>query len=98
MTIHEPGAYPAIPGQEYCDGTIEDIAVHHVRINRVVEQKTTRKKQQGDNIRAAELDFMLDLETLIKETAADSDLIKLNCCLEENNSNQIPHDYRTVAE
>ena len=41
---------------------------------------------------------MLDLETLIKETAADPDLIKLNCCLEDNNSNQIPHDYRTVAK
>ena len=60
------------------------------------EQKATRNKQQEDNIRAAELDFVLDLETLIKETAADTDLIELNCCLEDNNSNQIPHDYRTV--
>ena len=41
---------------------------------------------------------MLDLETIIKETAANPDLIELNCCLEDNNSNQIPHDYRTVAK
>ena len=61
VTIHEPGVYPAIPVQEHRDGTIEDIAVHYVRINRVVEQKATRNKQQEDNIRAAELDFMLDL-------------------------------------
>ena len=98
MTIPEPGAYPAIPVQEYRDGPVEDIAVHHVRINRVVEQKASRNKQQEDNIRAAELDFMLDLETLIKETAADQELIEVNCCLEENNSHQIPHDYKTVAK
>ena len=83
MTIHEPGAYLAIPVQDYRDGPIEDIAIHYVRINRVVEQKATRNKQQEDNIRAAELDFMLDSETLIKETAADPDLIELNCCLED---------------
>ena len=59
VTTHEPGAYPAIPVQEYRDGPIEDIAVHYVRINRVVEQKAARNKQQEDNIRAAELDFIL---------------------------------------
>ena len=68
MTTHEPGAYPAIPVQEYRDGPIDDIAVHYVQINRVVEQEAARNKQQEDNIRAAELDVMLDLETLIKET------------------------------
>ena len=98
VTTHEPGAYCAIPVQEYRDGPIEDIAVHYVRINGVVEQKAARNKQQEDNIRAAELDFMLDLETLIKETAADPDLIELNCCPEENNSQQIPNDYKTVGK
>ena len=38
----EPGAYPAIPVQEFRDGPIEEIAVHFVRINRVVENKATR--------------------------------------------------------
>ena len=41
---------------------------------------------------------MLDLETLIKETAADPEFIELNCCLEENTTNLIPNDYRTVAK
>ena len=41
---------------------------------------------------------MLDLETLIKETAADPELIEVNCCLEENNSHQIPRDYKTLAK
>ena len=90
VATHEPGAYPPIPVQEYRDGPIEEIAVHYVRINRVVETKAKRNKQQEDNVRSAELDFMLNLETLIKETSADPELIELNCCLEGNNTNMIP--------
>ena len=99
MATHEPGAYPAKPVQEYRDGPIKEIAVHYVHyINRIVEQKAKRNKLQKDNIRSAESDFMLDLETLIKETAADPDLIELNCCIEDDNLEQIPQNYRTVAK
>ena len=76
-TTKEPGSYPAIPVQDYRDGPIEEIAVRYVRINRVIEERAPRNRQQEDNIRAAELDFMLDLETLIKKTSADPDLIEL---------------------
>ena len=98
VATHEPGAYPAIPVQEYRDGPIEEIAVHYVRINRVVVTKVKRNKEQDDNVRSAKLDFMLDLETLIKETTADPELIELNCCLENNNTNMIPNEYGTVAK
>ena len=67
----------------------------------MVEQKAKRNRQQEDNIRnirSAELDSMLDLETLIKETAADPDLIELNFCIEDNNMEKIPHNYKTVAK
>ena len=90
VATHDPGAYPTISVQEYRDGPIEEIAVHYVRINPVVETKAKINKQQEDNVRSAELDFMLDLETLIKETSADPELIELNCCLEDNNTNMIP--------
>ena len=90
VAAHEPGAYPAIRVQEYRDCPIEEIAVHYVRINRVVETKAKRNKQQEDSVRSAELDFMLDLESLIKVTTADPELIELNCCLENNNTNMIP--------
>ena len=72
--------------------------VHYVRTNREVEGKATRNKQQEDNVRSAELDFMLDLETLIKETAANPDLVELNCCNEDINTNQIPNNYKAVAK
>ena len=44
------------------------------------------------------MDFMLDLETLIKETAADPDLIELNCCIKDNNKEQFPQNYKTVTK
>ena len=97
VATHEPGACPTIPVQEYRDGPIEEIAAHYVSINRVVEEKAKRNKQQDDNIGSAEMDFMLDLETIIKETAANPDLIELNCFIEDNNTEQIRHSYRTVA-
>ena len=53
VATHEPGAYPAIPVQEHRDGPIEEIAVHYVRTNRVVETKAKRNKQQEDNVRSA---------------------------------------------
>ena len=61
-------------------------------------EKATRNRQQEYNIRSAELDFMLDLETLIKETAADPDQIEGQCCLEDNNTLAIPEDYKHVAK
>ena len=91
-TTKEPGSYPAIPVQDYRDGPIEGIAVRYVGINRVIEERAPRNRQQEDNIRAAELDFMLDLETLIKETSAEPDLIELQCCLENKNMQAIPGD------
>ena len=98
VTTQEPGAYPAIPVQEFRDGPIEEIAVRYVRINRVIENKVIRNKKQEDNVRAAELDFMLDLETLIKETAADPDLIELQCCIEDINLSQSPEAYKPIIK
>ena len=92
-----PGSYSAIPVLVYRDGPIEEIAVHYVRINNIIETKAARNCQQEDNIRSAELDFMLDLETLIKETAADPDLIEVQCCIEDNIIQAIPEDYKQVA-
>ena len=54
VATQEPGAYPAIPVQEYRDGPIEEITVHYVRINRILEEKAKRNKQQDDNVRSAE--------------------------------------------
>ena len=41
---------------------------------------------------------MLDLETLIKETAADPDLIEVQCYFEDNNTQAIPEEYKQVAK
>ena len=97
-TTRELGTHPAIPVQKYRDGPIEDIAVRYVRIKGVIEERARRNREQEDNIRAAEIDFMLDLETLLKETSADPDLIELQCCLEDKYMLAIPEDYKHVAK
>ena len=94
----ERGAYPAIPVQEYRNGPFEEIAVHCVRINRNIENKAAPNQQQEENVRSAELDFMIDLETLLKETAADPNLIEVQCCLEDNKPQQRAEDYKKVAK
>ena len=93
-----PGTYPAILVQKYRDGPIEEIVVHYVRINLIIETKAPRNRQQEDNIRSAELDFMLDLETLINETAVDPDIIEVQCCIEDDNIQALPEDYKQVAK
>ena len=98
VITEEPGSYPAIPVQDYREGPIEEIAVQYIRINKVIETKAPTNRQQEDNIRAAELDFMLEMETLIKETAADPDIIEVQCCIEDNNTRVIPDDYKQVAK
>ena len=93
VATHEQGAYQAIPEQDYRDGSIKQIALHYFSINRVVEKKAVRHKEQEDNVRAAELNFMLDLKTLNKETsAAEPDLIELNYRLKDNQFSQISND------
>ena len=67
-----------------------------MRINGVVEEKTNRNKQQEDNVRSAELDFLLGNNNL--GNGRRSVLIELNCCIEDNNTEQVPHNYRTVAK
>ena len=56
VTTHEPRTYPAIPVQEYRDRPIKEIAVHHVRIHRIIENKenkAVRNRQQEENVQSA---------------------------------------------
>ena len=41
---------------------------------------------------------MLDLETLIKETAADPDLIELQCSMENDNLHQASEAYKPIIK
>ena len=45
VITEEPGSYPAIPVQDYRQGPIEEIAVHYVRINKVIEIKAPKNRQ-----------------------------------------------------
>ena len=53
VTTQEPGAHPVIFVQGYRDDPIEEIAVHYVRINRIIENEAVQNRQQEENVRSA---------------------------------------------
>ena len=68
------------------------------KIESVIEINETPNRKQKDDVRSTELDFMLDLETLTKETEAVLDLFYEQCCPEDSELQQIPEDYKQVAK
>ena len=90
--------HTATSEQEKGDAPIEEIAVHYDRMNRIIENEAVRNRQQEENVRSAELDFMFDLKTLIKETAANPDMIDVQYILYDNKLQQIPEEYKQVAK
>ena len=48
VTTQKPVANTAIFVQEYRDRPIEEITVHYVGINRIIENKAVRNRQQGE--------------------------------------------------
>ena len=63
-----------------------------------MENKQARNCIQEDNVPTAELDFMLELETLNKETGTDTDLIEEQVCIEGNYLKSVPDGHRTVVK
>ena len=63
----------------------------------MVGEKFVGNKQQDDKVRAAEFDFLLGPETLMKGTAAENELIELQYCLDDGNKEQIPENVEQVA-
>ena len=96
VATHEPGANPAIPVQDYRDSPIE---VKSTNPNKPRSgRKNERKQAAGKQRQGSRLRLHAGPGNTNKKTAADPDLIELNCCLEENNSSIFPNDYKTVPK
>ena len=60
-------------------------------------EKCPKVRSNEEQCQGSRTKLQLDLETQIKEAAANPNLTELNCCLEHNNNSQIPNDYKTLA-
>ena len=96
VVVESSQDYPAVKVHEYGDG--ESKIISYIRINRVAETNFTSTQRAEENVRKAEMDFMLDLQSIIKETAADPEILKVKLCLERDRKEQIPEEYKGVAK
>ena len=67
--------------------------VQYLQINRIIDEPERKSEVAEDNVRKAEIEFMADLKTLVKETARDRDLIATTMGLEKRDNDMIPDDY-----
>ena len=54
---------------------------HHIEINHIVGKLTENKKLTEDRIKKAEINFMLDLITLISKTAVDQEMTRIRASM-----------------
>ena len=54
---------------------------HYIQINHIVGRITENKKLTEGNIKKAELNFMLDLKTLISKTAIDPEMTRVRASM-----------------
>ena len=70
----------------------------YIQINHIVWKLTANKKATEDHIKKTELEFMLDLKTLISETAMDPELTRMRTSMRREDRRTIPDGYRSVFD
>ena len=70
----------------------------YLQINHLVGKLTANKKVTGNNIKKAEFEIMLDLKTLISETAIVPELTRVRTSLRREDRETTPDGYRTVFD
>ena len=70
----------------------------YVQINHLDGKLTANKNATGNNIKKAEFEIMLDLKTLISETAIVPELTRVRTRLRREDRETIPDGYRTVFD
>ena len=69
-----------------------------IQINQVIDKMTGDKKATEDAIKKAEVNFMLDLKTLIAKSNTDAELNRVRDAMRRAGKNTAPDSYRTVFE
>ena len=69
-----------------------------IEINQVIDKVTGNKKVTEETIKKAEINFMLDLKTLIAKSATNAELNRVSSAMRRNEKNTAPEAYRTTFE
>ena len=97
VVVESSQVYPAVVEvSEFGDG--ESKIISYIRINRV-DAINFRSTQIAEvSVRKAEMDFMLDFQSVKKEKAADAEILKVKLCMERNRWEIIPEECNGVAK
>ena len=71
---------------------------HYILINLIVGKLSGNKKITEDTIKKAEIEYMLDLKTLISKTANDPELTRARASMRRVDRDIIPDGYRPVFD
>ena len=80
--------YPAIDTRNFGDEPVQ--IIEYLQINKIITTPNKKTTQQEDNVREAEMKFMADLRTIIKETNRDRELIATMIGLEKGDETKYP--------
>ena len=69
-----------------------------MQINQIIGAATEGKKTTEETIKKAEMDFMLDLKSLIAKSATDAELNRIKLALTREDRNMAPENYRQQFE
>ena len=67
---------------------------HYVQINQIIGAITEIKKLAGETIKKAEMDFMMDLKSLIAKSATNAELNRIKMALNREDRSMAPKIYR----
>ena len=71
---------------------------HYVQINQIIGAITEGKKLAEETIKKAEMDFMMDLKSLIAKSATDAKLNRIKLALNREDHSMAPENYRQYFE
>ena len=69
-----------------------------IEINHIVGRLTENKKMTEENTKKAEINFMLDLKTLISKTAIDLEMTRVRFSIKREDGETAPEGYRPVFD
>ena len=69
------------PIVELKDYDIAEKTIQSIQINHVIEKLKMKSTEAHENLKKAELNFMIDLKTLIHKTSVDTKLLQLKICV-----------------
>ena len=67
---------------------------HYVQINQIIGAITEGKKLAEETIEKAEMDFMMDLKSLIAKSGTDAELNRIKMALNREDRSMAPENYR----